>query len=152
MHTPFSARLCAVLPCRKRCLKHGVFVLLAFALPVLLAARAVSAQAIPQEAYGPYNVTSIPDGPGALKPLAPPPPLDPRYRGPQPPDPLTAGSAPWTLAFWFHSSEPLEGTVLLAGFGEPAASDARFIGVENHRLGLWLGAAENTPHLLTGSP
>jgi hypothetical protein len=151
MHTPFSARFSAVLPCRKWGLKHGAFVLLAFGLPVLLAAPAVSAQAIPQEAYGPYNVHSIPDGPRVIKPLAPPPLLDPRYRGPQPPDPLTAGSAPWTLAFWFHSSEPLEGTVLLAGLGDPGASDARFIGVENHRLGLWLGTAQNTAHLLTGS-
>jgi hypothetical protein len=143
----FPARLSAVLSR----LQHRAFVLLAFGLPLLLAARAVSAQAVPEEAYGPYSVNSIPDGPGLIQPLAPPPPLDPRYRGPQPPDPLTAGAAPWTLTFWFHSSEPLEGTLLLAGLGDPAAADARFIGVENHRLGLWLGTTQNTVHLIVGT-
>jgi hypothetical protein len=147
MYTHFSARSTAVLPR----LQHRGFIFLAFVLPVFLAARPVSAQAVPEEAYGPYNVNSLPDGPGLIKPLAPPPPLDQRYRGPQPPDPLTAGAAPWTLTFWFHSSEPLEGAMLLAGFGNPAAADARFMGVENHRLGLWLGTTQNTAHLIAGA-
>jgi Exo-beta-D-glucosaminidase Ig-fold domain/Glycosyl hydrolases family 2/Concanavalin A-like lectin/glucanases superfamily/Glycosyl hydrolases family 2, sugar binding domain/Glycosyl hydrolases family 2, TIM barrel domain len=123
----------------------------ALVLFALLVAAASSAQQIPEEAYGPYNVIVLPDGSGLTKPLAPPPSLDPRYRGPQPPDPLTAGAAQWTLAFWFHSSEPLSGTMLLAGIGDPTASDARFIGIENNRLGLWLGTAQGGDHLLTGS-
>ena len=147
MHLSFFARFSSALPR----LKREAAVVLGCGLLTLLAAAAVWAQAIPDEAYGPYNVTSLPDGPGVIKPLAPPPPLDPRYDGPQPPDPLTQGSAPWTLAFWFHSSDPLDGTVLLGGFGDPTAADARFIGVENHRLGLWLGTVENSTHLLTGS-
>ena len=132
-------------------LQREAVVVLACCVPALLGSQAASAQAVPQEAYGPYNVTSLPDGPGLIKPLAPPLPLDPRYRGAQPPDPLIEGSAPWTLAFWFHSSDPLDGTSLLAGFGDPAAPDARFIGVENHRLGLWLGTAQNSAHLLMAS-
>jgi Exo-beta-D-glucosaminidase Ig-fold domain/Glycosyl hydrolases family 2/Concanavalin A-like lectin/glucanases superfamily/Glycosyl hydrolases family 2, sugar binding domain/Glycosyl hydrolases family 2, TIM barrel domain len=124
-----------------------------FAILVLLAALtvpALPAQENPAEAYGPYNVIVLPDGPGLTKPLAPPPSLDPRYRGPQAPDPLTAGAAQWTLAFWFHSSDPLSGIMLLAGFGDPSASDARFIGIENGQLGLWLGNAQGAAHLLTG--
>ena len=147
MHLSFFARFSSALPR----LKREAAVVLGCGLLTLLAAAAVWAQAIPDEAYGPYNITSLPDGPGVIKPLAPPPPLDPRYDGPQPPDPLTQGSAPWTLAFWFRSSDPLDGTVLLGGFGDPTAADARFIGVENHRLGLWLGTVENSTHLLTGS-
>ena len=110
------------------------------------------AQAVPEEAYGPYNAVSIPDGPGLIKPLAPPAPLDPRYRGPQPPDPLTVGSASWTLAFWFRPSELLAGATLLAGMGDPGGDDARFIGVEDHHVGLWLGQAQGAAHLLTGDP
>ncbi|MGB6134306.1 MAG: hypothetical protein WBG54_21195, partial [Acidobacteriaceae bacterium] len=61
-------------------LKDGRFALLAaLALPALLAAQAVSAQAVPREAYGPYNVAFLAAGPGLIEPLAPPPPLDSRY-------------------------------------------------------------------------
>jgi Exo-beta-D-glucosaminidase Ig-fold domain/Glycosyl hydrolases family 2/Concanavalin A-like lectin/glucanases superfamily/Glycosyl hydrolases family 2, sugar binding domain/Glycosyl hydrolases family 2, TIM barrel domain len=123
----------------------------ALALPRLLTAQPTPANPVPEEAYGPYNAIFIGDGLGLLKPLAKPPSLDPRYRGPQPPDPLTAGSAPWTLAFWFHCSEPLSGTMLLAGLGDPVAGDARFVGVENNHLGLWLGKEQGTTHLLTGT-
>ncbi len=147
MYPYFSARSTAVLPR----LQSRVIVLLAVGLSLLLVSRSVSAQTLPQEAYGPYNVNSLPDGLGLVRPLAAPPPLNPRYRGPQPPDPLTAGAAPWTLTFWFHSSEPLQGTLLLAGIGDPAADDARFIGVENDHLGLWLGKTQNSAHLLTGA-
>ena len=135
-----------------QCLKHlSITLLVVLAFPALVAVRYASAQATPEEAYGPYNAIFIPDGPGLIKPLAPPPPLDPTYKGPQPPDPLTAGAAEWTLAFWFHSSEPLSGAVLLAGFGDPTGYDARFIGVENNHLGLWLGRAQDTVHLFTGT-
>ena len=133
-------------------LKHRTYALLvALALPALLAARALSAQTVPEEAYGPYNAAFLAAGPGLTEPLAPPPPLDRRYDGARPPDPLTEGAAQWTFAFWFHFSEPLSGTVLLAGMGDPSAADARFIGVEDGRLGLWLGTARGTVHLLTAS-
>jgi len=130
---------------------RGFVLLIVIVVLPLFAERPISAQEIPQEAYGPYNVISLPGGPGLTKPLALPEPLDPRYRGPQPPDPLTAGAAPWTLSFWFHSSDPLSGTTLLAGFGDPFAADARFIGVEDNHLGLWLGDAQGSVHLLTAS-
>jgi hypothetical protein len=127
------------------------FLIFIWAIPALFATGTSSAQIIPEEAYGPYNAAFIPDGLGLIKPLAPPASLDPRFRRPEPPDPLTAGAAKWTLTFWFHSSEPLSGTELLAGFGDPVAADARFIGVENNHLGLWLGNTQGAAHLLTGS-
>lgn len=135
-----------------KCLKHRTFaVVLALAV---FAAPAGTAQSIPEEAYGPYNAIVIPAGPGLIKPLSPTQPLDPRYRGPALPDPLTAGAAPWTLAFWFNSSEPvskLSGAALLAGIGDPAEDDARFIGIEDNHLGLWLGSAQGNAHLLSAT-
>lgn len=132
--------------------KHCTFALLsALALAPLLAAGPALAQTVPAEAYGPYNVIVLPGGAGVTKPLAPPPPLDSRYAGPREPDTLTKGAVPWTLAFWFHPDQPLSGAVLLAGFGDPSAADARFIGVEDNHLGLWLGTAQDSVHLLTGT-
>jgi len=60
-------------------------------------------------------------------------------------DPILSGRASWTLAFWFQSPEPLPGAALLAGIGDPAAEDARFVGIEDNRLGLWLGARKVRP-------
>lgn len=131
---------------------HRTLALVAvLALSTFFITPPLRAQAVPAEAYGPYNSVSIPDGSGLIKPLAPPAPLDERYQGPRPPDPLTKGSATWTLAFWFHSAEPLTGATLLAGMGDPGDPDARFIGIEDHRLGVWLGKAQGAAHLLTGS-
>jgi hypothetical protein len=133
------------------------FGLVAFALSAALilflssTGPSVCAQEIPAEAYGPYNAIVLPDGVGLIKPLAPPPSLDPRYQSAQPPDALIEGNAQWTASFWFHSSEPFSRTVLLAGLGDPAGDDARFIGVEDNHLGLWLGNGQGTVHLLSGT-
>jgi hypothetical protein len=104
------------------------------------------AQSVPGEDYGPYNATFLPDGPGLTKQLAPP--TRPRVPFSKPDENrkieeravLLEGSAKWTLAFWFHSSDPLTGTVLIAGLGDQAGEDARFIGVEDNHLALWLGS------------
>ncbi len=127
---------------------------------ILQAASALApAQALPAEAYGPYNAEFLPDGPALTKPLSAAVSLDTaeallldrlHLNPPEASDPLLAGRASWTLAFWFHPSEPLTGAVLLAGIGDPAAEDARFIGVENNRLGLWLGSAQASPSLIAG--
>jgi hypothetical protein len=133
-------------------LKHGLTAILALALfPVALAAQTGPTQGIPTEAYGPYNGAFLAAGPGDTQPLAEPEPLNPDYDGPRPPDALIDGSAPWTLAFWFDSAGPLSGTRLLAGMGDPTAADARYIGVEDGHLGLWLGTARGTRYLLTGA-
>jgi glycosyl hydrolase family 2/Ig-like domain-containing protein/concanavalin A-like lectin/glucanase superfamily protein len=116
------------------------------------------AQQIPAESYGSYNAVFLPDGPGLTKQLAAPSPLDSRTaalldrlglnKEPDQRDVLLEGRATWTLAFWFRSSEPLQGSVLLAGIGDPAAEDARFIGVLNGRLALWLGHGDGSAKLL----
>jgi hypothetical protein len=38
---------------------------------------------------------------------------------------------------------PVQGRVMLAGIGDPAAEDARFIGIDHGRLGLWLGSGQS---------
>ena len=127
------------------------------ATPQMLPGQA-KAQPASDEAYGPYNAVFLPDGPGLTKQLAAPSPLDSRTlalldrlglnKQPDDRDVLLEGPAQWTLAFWFHPSEPLTGAVLLAGIGDPAAEDARFIGVENNHLGLWLGKGQGRNRLI----
>ena len=66
-------------------------------------------------------------------------------------DPLLAGRAVWTLSFWFEAQVPIQGTALLAGIGDPAAEDARFIGIADNRLGLWLGKAQSSAGFVAGN-
>jgi hypothetical protein len=106
---------------------------------VTFAARA-GAQAIPAEDFGPYNAVFLPDGSGLTKPLAPQDARPVAWNAPKPRrDALFDGTGAWTLAFWFHSSEPLAGAVMLAGIGDPVGEDARFVGVAEGRLALWMG-------------
>jgi hypothetical protein len=128
---------------------------------VIGCSAALHSQSIPAEDFGPFNATFLPDGSGLTKSLAPASSLDRRTaalldrlgidRQPNKRDPLLGGDAAWTLVFWFHSSDPMTGATLLAGIGDPAAEDARYIGMEDNRLALWLGrgsghliAAEST--------
>ncbi|MGA2340296.1 MAG: LamG-like jellyroll fold domain-containing protein, partial [Terracidiphilus sp.] len=126
---------------------------------VAVVAAALAAQlhaqapAPPAAAYGPFNAVFLADGPGLNKPLSPSTSLDGLAAvamdgqgsgQPSMQDPILAGRASWTLAFWFESPEPKQGTALLAGIGDPAAEDARFIGIEDNRLGLWLGRAQSS--------
>jgi hypothetical protein len=118
-----------------------------------------SAQVIPTEAYGPFNATFLADGPGLTKPLTHPSSLDGRgaallerlgvNRPLDERDPLLEGRATWTLGFWFHTSEPLAGTGLLAGIGDPTAEDARFIGFADNHLGLWLGRGTEEKQIIS---
>lgn len=142
--------------------RSSVYRLFLLAAPVVCLAVVLpwrtDAQSLPVEAFGPYNATFLADGPGLTKPLAPPPAFDNRTAALldrlglnqqfTQRDPLAEGRAAWTLAFWFHSSEPLTGTVLLAGIGDPSAEDARFIGVEDNRLALWLGRGRGINRLI----
>ena len=131
--------------------------LAAFAFVGLLTASSVPARAqqLPAEAYGPYNAIILPDGPGLTKPLGAPPQPDRAGFNTEPDhhDALLQGHARWTLAFWFRSSEPLAGSVLVAGIGNPAAEDARFVAVQSNHLGLWLGTGAQANHMfLAESP
>jgi hypothetical protein len=111
------------------------FVVLA-CLALMPSARA---QQTPTEVYGPWNVVVLTDGPGLSEPMPG------AYGGPPSAAPfpaeLIAAHAQWTISFWFRSTDTLstDGTMLLAGFGDPAAKDARFIGLKGNRLALWLG-------------
>lgn len=120
------------------------------ALVALLSAVAgqVRAQSQPAEDYGPYNTTFLPDGPGLTKKMAPLPVPRSFFSKPDPDalpsdqrSVLLKGHTTWTLAFWFHSVDPLSDATLVAGYGDPAAEDARFIGFEGGHLALWLGSS-----------
>jgi hypothetical protein len=116
---------------------------------LLVATVNARGQEFPAEDFGPYNAIFLSDGPGLTKTLAPPSPMDSRAAAlldrfglktePEHHEDLLAGRAIWTLTFWYRSSEPLEGTVLVAGIGDPAAEDARFVGLNDNHLALWLG-------------
>ena len=112
---------------------------------LLLAAPAAHAQ---EQVYGPYSAVFLADGPGLTEPLpGARPPVAP------PPPQVLAGDAHATLAFWFHSESPLlaDGPTLLAGIGDPAAKDARFITAQGDKLGIWLGA-DSAAHVTADLP
>jgi hypothetical protein len=98
------------------------------------------AQQLPQQVYGPWSAVFLPDGPGLTEPA--PGPWGSRSAIAPLPASVLAGNAKWTLAFWFNSQDPINsgGLTLLAGIGDPAAKDARFIAAVDGRLGLWLGS------------
>jgi Exo-beta-D-glucosaminidase Ig-fold domain/Glycosyl hydrolases family 2/Concanavalin A-like lectin/glucanases superfamily/Glycosyl hydrolases family 2, sugar binding domain/Glycosyl hydrolases family 2, TIM barrel domain len=113
----------------------------------------------PAEAYGPFNAVFLADGSGLNKTMSPSTSLDGVWAvamdgqgsgQPSIQDPLLAGRAAWTLSFWFESQVPIQGTALLAGIGDPAAEDARFIGISDNRLGLWLGKAQSSAGFVAG--
>ena len=113
----------------------------------------------PAAAYGPFNAVFLADGAGLNKTLSPSTSLDGVWavamdgQGSGQPaiqDPVLAGRASWTLAFWFELPEPQQGTTLLAGIGDPAAEDARFIGIKDNQLGLWLGVAQSSAGFVAG--
>lgn len=140
------------------CLPLSLSATLACAALMLASSSHANAQSAPPEDYGPYNATFLADGPGLTKSLTLPSQIDGRSAAllerlglngePAQRDPLLEGTAKWTLSFWFRSSDPLTGTILVAGIGDPAAEDARFIGVEDDHLGVWLGRASGASHLI----
>ncbi len=88
-----------------------------------------SAQEVPAALHGPYNATFLADGPGLTKRMEAPGEAA-----------LFKGGSRWTMAFWFHlSGSDIGGRILIAGLGDPDAEDARFIGVGEGQVGLWLG-------------
>jgi len=63
-------------------------------------------------------------------------------------DALLDGRATWTLAFWFRSSRTAARFSAVAGIGDPAAEDARFIGVLDGRWLSGLGRGAGSAKLL----
>jgi len=134
----------------------GLASILAATLAAPLGAQAPTA---PAEAYGPFNAVFLADGSGLNKTLSPSTSLDGVWAvaidgqgsgQPSIQDPILAGRAVWTLAFWFELQNPIQGSALLAGIGEPAAEDSRFIGIADNRLGLWLGKAQSSAGFVAG--
>jgi hypothetical protein len=129
-----------------------------FTLLLMLGGQQGKAQSVPAEDYGPYNGTFLPDGPGLTQKLSPLPAPPSRFSKPDanatPTDErsvLLKGQATWTLAFWFHAADPLTETVLLAGIGDPAAEDARFIGVQDNHLALWFGTGASVKGMVAAT-
>ena len=155
MHFSFVHKADFRLPVRA-----GMRFTVALVSAALVASLHAQAPTPPVVAYGPFNAVFLADGSGLNKPLSPSTSLDGLQavattiqgsnQQPAMQDPLLPGRASWTLAFWFESQEPIQGTALLAGIGDPAAEDARFIGIENNRLGLWLGRAQSSAGFVAG--
>ena len=132
---------------------------LCMAILLPLGASLAEAQATPS-AFGPYNAVFLKDGQGLTKALVAPVHQDPRTaalerlglnKEPEAHDGLQDGHAAWTLAFWFRSADSLTGTLLVAGLGNPGAEDARFIGVQDGHLALWLGRGAGSSKMITGN-
>ena len=151
MHRSRAGRFGAAPRTMKRGTTPFFFALFLLLLPAARSsAQTAPSRPLPASAYGPYSASLLIGGSGLSKPLMAPTDLTTRaaeilssygIANPANPDPLLGGAAPWTLAFWFRASEPLSGTVLLAGIGNPAEADARYIGLEAGRPGVWLGTA-----------
>ena len=97
-----------------------------FGMAIALIPMYAQSPATPVETYGPYNVNSLPGGRGLSKQL----------EGEQF---LSDQGARWSMVFWFRPSEALSGSTLLAGFGDPGAGNARYVGLSGNHLILWLG-------------
>jgi len=142
-----------------RLFARGAFGFLIALFAVAPAEMHAQAAVPPAAAYGPFNAVFLAGGSGLNKTLSPSTSLDGVWavamdgQGSGQPaiqDPVLAGRASWTLAFWFELPEPQQGTTLLAGVGDPAAEDARFIGMKDNRLGLWLGRAQSSAGFVAG--
>ncbi len=77
------------------------------------------------DVYGPYSGKFLLGGRGLEKPVAGA-------------EPVLAAGSPWTLSLWFHPDRAGM-TTLLAGFGDPADEDSRFLGLRAGRPVLRLG-------------
>ena len=111
-----------------RALRPAVCSLLALVLISLHAEAQDHRTAEPEQVstYGPYSARFLLGGRGLEKPL-------------NKAETLLDTDSPWTLSLWFHADR--QGmTTLLAGLGDPAAEDSRYLGLEAGKPVLRLGA------------
>ena len=84
--------------------------------------------------YGPYNALFLRDGSGLQKSLLAS-------------DTVTRPDLPWSLYGWVNASDIPQSLTLIAGIGDPADVNPRYLALDNGRLALWMGK-EN---MLTGN-
>ncbi len=94
-------------------------------MPAPAQGSAGSADAPMLEVYGPYSGIFLLGGRGLEKPVAAA-------------EPVLAGGSSWTLSLWFRPDRTGM-TTLLAGLGDPADEDCRFLGLRGGRPVLRLG-------------
>src|ERR1700738_3037714 len=115
----------------------------------LIGALGAGAQAIPAEVYGPYNAVFLADGPGITEPQPAEWPRNKASAGALP-DGVLDGKGKWALTFWFQmqgtggrDQGTGNGLTPLAGIGDVAAKDARYVALVDGRLGLWMGKGQD---------
>ncbi len=98
-------------------------------IPASLAQRPQPVTPEKQDAYGPYAAKLLLGGRGLSKPL-------------NPAETLLDADAPWTISLWFHADRVPGGaamTTLIAGLGDPASEDSRYLGLRDGKPVLRLG-------------
>jgi hypothetical protein len=88
-----------------------------FALPGAQVQNLHTVNPKPFRSYGPYAGSFLAGGRGLEKPI-------------NSSDPLLEANAAWTLSLWFKADHLQTMTTLLAGFGEPADEDSRYLGLK----------------------
>ena len=76
--------------------------------------------------YGPYNGIFLADGTGLKKSI-------------DDDDTVVAATSPVSMYCWFWSDERSQESTIIAGIGDTDAEDARYIGLQDGKLELWLG-------------
>jgi hypothetical protein len=98
--------------------------------PISVPALHLQLPFVPLNHYGPYNAHILVGGRGLIKPL----PVK---------DPLLEADTPWTLSAWVELAPIAPATILIAGVGDPVATDSRFFALDNGRPALRLSQAQS---------
>ena len=101
------------------------FIAVALVAPALIAQEGHAGTPEKLDVYGPYAGSFLLGGRGLQKPL-------------NPAETVLDAESPWTLSLWFKAENgPM--TTLLAGFGDPAAEDSRYLGLRDGKPVLRIG-------------
>lgn len=100
-----------------------------FVIGLIALGLAAAAQPLPPvPAYGPYSARVLPGGMGLVKPMADH-------------DALALTRPEWALSLWVKAdAASIQGTVLLAGIGQPDESFPRYLGLRDGKPFFWSGS------------